>query len=474
MAQFPMTSQDGAPAQQATMEVARQPRQDPSTVAGFDTAGGFELIQRMAHAFASSTMVPEPYRYVIPDKNDKDKKVQNPAARSNCIIALDMATRMKANPLMVMQNLYIVEGRPSWSSIFIISSINACGKYSPLRFEMRNLAERDVEYVEKKWYGPKGNRRYEEIQKKMHIQDKECIAWAIEKATGERLESPPISIGMAIAEGWFAKAGSKWQTMPDVMLRYRAASFFGKLYAPELLMGLSSAEEARETVYDLEPEPEQEGHYTANVSEMSKAARAETASGPSGAEENDSAKPSSRRGRLPKEEIEALRKEAAAAWEATGQPLSEAEKIADQFFRNWTAATCKKVKAMAAEKLSGQEAAVDVETGEVAEAQQAPECEVEESPTASQPQPSEEPQEAVPATDTGEASPWEPDPGIEEEEQASPAAPGPMTPMPQSISKKDCPATGGQVYLRQCEHCRERVGCPAWEGEDDAPAGGAA
>jgi hypothetical protein len=48
---------------------------------------------------------------------------------------------------------------------------------------------------------------------------------------------------MAKAEGWIDKTGSKWKTMPELMLKYRAAAFFGRLYAPEIMMGLYSADE---------------------------------------------------------------------------------------------------------------------------------------------------------------------------------------------------------------------------------------
>jgi hypothetical protein len=53
---------------------------------------------------------------------------------------------------------------------------------------------------------------------------------------------------MASAEGWATKAGSKWKTMPELMLRYRAAAFFGRLYAPDILMGMQTAEEAADVV----------------------------------------------------------------------------------------------------------------------------------------------------------------------------------------------------------------------------------
>lgn len=69
------------------------------------------------------------------------------------------------------------------------------------------------------------------------------MAWAIEKATGERLESAPVTMEMAVNEGWFGKNGSKWKSMPDLMMRYRRSGILGLIYAPELLMGLPTAEE---------------------------------------------------------------------------------------------------------------------------------------------------------------------------------------------------------------------------------------
>src|SRR5690606_184036 len=180
---------------------------------------------------------------------------ENPNALANSVVALNMAQRMGADPLMVMQNLYIVEGRPSWSSQWIIAAINGCGRFSPLRFDIKDLGEADIEYTTFEWKeGANGRRQRETIKNKVRVHNKVCVAWAIEKETGERLESPAVSIEMAVKEGWYSKNGSKWQTMPDVMLRYRTASFFGKLYAPELLMGLQTTEEVHDTI-DVTPAP---------------------------------------------------------------------------------------------------------------------------------------------------------------------------------------------------------------------------
>ncbi|MBR8434856.1 hypothetical protein KDW37_29260 [Burkholderia cenocepacia] len=219
----------------------------PAVAPGFGSLQSFELMQRAANLLASSTLVPAAYRKVI-EKLDKYGNVKesrdNPNALANAVVALNMAQRMGADPLMVMQNLYIVEGRPSWSSQWIIAAVNGCGRFSPLRFDIKVLGAKNVDYVETFWENNQRQKRTISVP----ITDKVCVAWAIEKETGERIESPAVSIEMAVKEGWYTKNGSKWQTMDEVMLRYRTASFFGKLYAPELLMGLTTVEEAADIV----------------------------------------------------------------------------------------------------------------------------------------------------------------------------------------------------------------------------------
>ncbi|HDR9877496.1 TPA: hypothetical protein QDE50_10430 [Burkholderia cenocepacia] len=260
-----------------TLESVRSPlpreANMPAVAPGFDSLQSFELMQRAANLLASSTLVPAAYRKVI-EKLDKYGNVkesrENPNALANAVVALNMAQRMGADPLMVMQNLYIVEGRPSWSSQWIIAAVNGCGRFSPLRFDIKVLGDKTVERVETVWEN--GNRST--VTKRVPIVDKVCVAWAIEKETGERIESPAVSIEMAVKEGWYTKNGSKWQTMDEVMLRYRTASFFGKLYAPELLMGLTSVEEVADIV-----DVHEDGSYSVNRSTLDelRAARAQPA-----------------------------------------------------------------------------------------------------------------------------------------------------------------------------------------------------
>lgn len=238
--------------------------QMPMVAPGFGSLQGFELMQRAARLLSSSTLVPVAYRQTI-EKLDRFGNVkesrENPNALANSVVALNMAQRMGADPLMVMQNLYIVEGRPSWSSQWIIAAINGCGRFSPLRFRIESRGEREIEYKSTYW---DNNQRHTKVEK-VKINDKVCVAWAIEKETGEVIESPAVSIEMAVLEGWYTKNGSKWQTMDEVMLRYRTASFFGKLYAPELLMGLQTVEEAQDII---EASTGPDGTISVNVDEL--------------------------------------------------------------------------------------------------------------------------------------------------------------------------------------------------------------
>ena len=158
----------------------------------------FEHAQRVAKMLASSDMVPPQFKGNI----------------ANTMIALEVANRCGASPFMVMQNMYIVYGKPSWSSSFIIAALNSCKRFSPLRFELTG----------------KG-------------MEMECYAWAYETATREKIAGPTVSMAMAKNEGWLERKDSKWKTMPELMIRYRAAAFFGRLFAPEILMGMHSQDE---------------------------------------------------------------------------------------------------------------------------------------------------------------------------------------------------------------------------------------
>lgn len=189
----------------AALRTPATPAPEKYTV-GLTDSQGFELAQRAAKLLASSSLVPKEYQGNLP----------------NCVIALNMAQRVGADPLMVMQNLVVVHGRPTWSAQFLIATVNTCGRFSALRYEF--FGERNTD----SWG---------------------CRAWAVEKASGEKLVGTDVTIGMAKKEGWYGKSGSKWQSIPQQMLMYRAGSWWTRVYAPELSMGLHTADEMRD-VYD--------------------------------------------------------------------------------------------------------------------------------------------------------------------------------------------------------------------------------
>lgn len=216
-----------------------QPATKPISV--FADEAQFEVALRLVKPLISSGLVPQLYR--------------GDTGMGNALIALDMANRMGVPALMVMQNLNIIEGKPAWGSKFVIAALNSCGLFSPIRWKIKDLGEVEAERAE--WSGPKDNRQKKITKTK--IRDKEYIAYATEKATGEILEGPPVTFSMAVAEGWYFRAGSKWLTMPDLMGRYRSASFFAGLYAAHILNGMPTQEEIVDISEprDITPAPEQ-------------------------------------------------------------------------------------------------------------------------------------------------------------------------------------------------------------------------
>jgi hypothetical protein len=166
----------------------------------FSGIRAFEDAQRIAKALASSTLIPPQF--------------QGQNGFANCLVALEIAGRMNISPFLCMQHLHIIHGRPSWSSAFIIAMVNGCGRFTPLRFEVSGEGDSLA-----------------------------CYAVATDIKTDQELKGPTITMAMAKKEGWATKSGSKWITMPELMIRYRAAAFWGRLFAGDLLVGLQTQEE---------------------------------------------------------------------------------------------------------------------------------------------------------------------------------------------------------------------------------------
>ncbi len=212
----------------------------------------FDTMQRVCKLFASSELVPDMYKATANNPIEK--------AMANCMIAIEIAQRIGASPLMVMQNMVPIYGKPSWSSKFLVATVNTCGRFKPLQYrftEKGMLGMVDYVEYEKKWTtnaNGKGYYKNEAIAKQFDgrkVMDIECVAFTTAKGSDEVLESSPVSIRLAIQEGWFTKNGSKWQTMTKQMLMYRAASFWTSAYAPELSMGMRTIEENQD-IHDVE------------------------------------------------------------------------------------------------------------------------------------------------------------------------------------------------------------------------------
>lgn len=180
-------------------------QQQETAINIFGSVQGFEIGQRMAKVFAQSTLVPQAYQGNV----------------GNCLIGLNMAARMHADPLMVFQNLVVVHGTPTFEAKFAIACFNATGKYTPIRYEE---------------IGDRGDDTFG------------MYAYAIDKATGDVLKGPEITIQMAKDEGWFAR-NPKWKTIPQLMLRYRAASWFIRTTDPGVMMGFQTRDEVEDAEY---------------------------------------------------------------------------------------------------------------------------------------------------------------------------------------------------------------------------------
>ena len=164
----------------------------------------FNQALRAAQMLSQSSLVPQNYQ----------------GKPQDCFIAVEMAARMNTSPIFIMQNLYVVKGKPSWAGQACMAMINACGKF------------RDVKHV---YTGQKGT------------DSRGCYVTATRVSDGETVNGTEVTMALVKAEGWISN--TKWRNMPEQMLGYRAASFFARMYCPEALMGLQTYEE----VQDSEP-----------------------------------------------------------------------------------------------------------------------------------------------------------------------------------------------------------------------------
>lgn len=163
-----------------------------------------EQAWRCAGFLSQSALVPETYQ-------------RQP---HNCLIALDLANRSGMSPLTVMQNLYIVKGKPAWAGQFAIALVNASRRFArPLR---------------PVFFGEEGTPTWGCYMETFDLD-------------GNKVVGAKITMQMAKDEGWLDKSGSKWKTMPEQMLQYRAGAFFARVHCPDVLYGIQTREEVNDT-----------------------------------------------------------------------------------------------------------------------------------------------------------------------------------------------------------------------------------
>ena len=185
-----------------TSEITPQSIEGESSI--YKNTDSFEFAQRQAKSLCESDLVPKSY--------------QGQKGLPNCLVAIEMSKRMKLSPLTVMQNLNVIHGTPTWSAQFITSQILGCGRFT------------NFDYL------VKGEGDTLEVQ---------CVATRLEDQ--KLVKGTTVSMRMARLEGW--TRNSKYQSMPELMLRNRAATFFGRQYIPDLLLGVQTSEE----VVDIQP-----------------------------------------------------------------------------------------------------------------------------------------------------------------------------------------------------------------------------
>jgi hypothetical protein len=171
----------------------------------------FAQLQRIGVMYARSKMVPAHFQGDEP----------------SCMVAVQMAMRLNIDPFMFLQKTYVVGGKPGMEAPLVIALVNTRGPFKgPINWDLKR-DEKTGEVME-------------------------CTAYATHKGTGQVCSST-ITWKMVEAEGWSKKNGSKWLTLREQMFKYRSAAFLARLYCPEVIMGMSTADELEEI--ELNPAP---------------------------------------------------------------------------------------------------------------------------------------------------------------------------------------------------------------------------
>lgn len=170
----------------------------PKGITMWNDAKTYNTAFKMAKILSTSSIIPQGYQ-------------QKPG---DCLLAIDMANRMNISPITVMQSSQVVRGNFSWKGSACKSMIDGCGRYL------------SSEYVE---VGERGTDSWG-----YYLQ-------AVDR-NGKIINGVTVTVAMAKKESWYER-NPKWETMTELMLKYRCASFFAKTECPSVLMGFQTSEE---------------------------------------------------------------------------------------------------------------------------------------------------------------------------------------------------------------------------------------
>ena len=229
-------------------------------VSPFTTREAFQLATDMAVQLSRSSIIPNDYRDQLPKGNEW---VNNPDAAGNCFIVLELANRLRVSPLVVMQQVDVIYGRPSLRGTFMVALINSRDEFSPLDFVCTHEAEiaaleRQMKDVAEQLASAVGDSVQALIDKMTALRKQVatirtaddygyyCVATRL--SDGRVCRGATIDWKMVKAEGWFTKKDSKWQSIPEQMFPYRAASFWSRQYASHITLGMHEADELRDAL----------------------------------------------------------------------------------------------------------------------------------------------------------------------------------------------------------------------------------
>ena len=226
----------------------------------FTTREAFQLATDMAVQLSRSSIIPDAYRDMYL-KGTEWK--QNEDAAGNCFIVLELANRLRVSPLVVMQQVDVIYGRPSLRGTFMVALINNAKEFTDLTFVCTHAAEigaleRQMQDIADQLETAVGDSVQGLIEKSAALRKQ--IA-AIRKAddygyycVATRFSDNRVCRGATIdwalvkAEGWDAKKDSKWKSIPEQMFIYRAASFWGRQYGSHITLGLHETDELRDAL----------------------------------------------------------------------------------------------------------------------------------------------------------------------------------------------------------------------------------